>query len=118
MNFRSGGGQGKNRQNAGLGAGGDCVCTSCNTVASHQRGIPCYEMSCPNCGAKMTRDGLVENKTQNPTIAEDECIGCGRCINVCPYNAITMVGGKAIINQSLCTGCRKCIASCPVGAIG
>ena len=38
-----------------LGPGGDCICTKCETKAPHPRGIPCYEMNCPKCGAKMTR---------------------------------------------------------------
>jgi hypothetical protein len=40
----------------GAGAGGECVCPNCGTRASHQAGIPCYNLNCPKCGAKMTRD--------------------------------------------------------------
>ncbi|MDI6840600.1 MAG: DUF5320 family protein [bacterium] len=39
----------------GFGPGGYCVCPSCRTKVSHQAGSPCNEMSCPKCGAKMTR---------------------------------------------------------------
>ena len=40
---------------AGAGPGGNCVCPSCGAVAPHQAGVPCYDLSCPKCGAKMTR---------------------------------------------------------------
>jgi len=39
----------------GLGPGDTCVCPSCGTKVPHKRGVPCYEMTCPKCGAKMTR---------------------------------------------------------------
>ena len=116
-----GGGMGRNRTNAGLGSGGSCVCTNCGTVVGHKSGVPCYEMQCPKCGATMTRDGLVNQQHAGrqtlPIVSKDICSGCGKCVPACPYGAIDMVDGKAIINTELCTGCRKCIAVCPVGAI-
>lgn len=39
----------------GLGPGGDCVCPKCGERVSHERGIPCFEIKCPNCGTAMTR---------------------------------------------------------------
>jgi electron transport complex protein RnfB len=45
------------------------------------------------------------------------CIGCGRCADECPQQAISIVNGQAWINQKLCTGCRLCIELCPQGAI-
>lgn len=116
---RSGGGMGKNRTNAGLGGGGMCVCTSCGSTVNHQRGVPCYEMKCPDCDSPMTRDGLVDRKegVKKPSVIESKCVGCARCVNVCPYEAITMTNGKAVIDQHKCVGCGQCISSCPVNAI-
>ncbi|MEJ2248445.1 MAG: hydrogenase iron-sulfur subunit, partial [Candidatus Lokiarchaeota archaeon] len=57
------------------------------------------------------------------------CIGCGKCIDICPYNAIELVptvkefeevnisGEKSFINSALCKGCGTCAATCPNGAI-
>ncbi|MBC8231487.1 hypothetical protein H8E77_18205 [bacterium] len=39
----------------GAGPVGQCVCPSCGTTVVHQVGVPCYNVSCPKCGAKMTR---------------------------------------------------------------
>jgi len=39
----------------GAGPSGYCVCPSCGTKVAHKIGVPCYNTSCPKCGAKMTR---------------------------------------------------------------
>ena len=39
----------------GAGPGGECVCSNCGTRVPHKAGTPCYDMSCPKCGAKMAR---------------------------------------------------------------
>lgn len=51
-------------------------------------------------------------------IREDECIGCTKCINACPVDAI-IGSGKLIhtIFSDLCTGCELCIPPCPVDCI-
>jgi len=40
-----------------MGAGGHCVCPQCGEQTVHHRGIPCQEEHCPECGAKMLREG-------------------------------------------------------------
>jgi predicted amidophosphoribosyltransferase len=40
-----------------LGKGGNCVCPKCETTIPHQRGVPCQQERCPECGAKMLREG-------------------------------------------------------------
>lgn len=49
-----GGGRGR-MGGKGLVPGGTCVCPSCGAHVPHQRGIPCYQRTCPKCGSKMTR---------------------------------------------------------------
>ena len=58
--------------------------------------------------------------TISPTTAKvitEKCVGCGDCIIVCPYTAISRVEGKAEVNPALCKGCGTCVATCPAGAI-
>lgn len=47
----------------------------------------------------------------------DDCIGCGECVEVCPYNAIEIIDGDAVIDPSLCHFCYRCVEECPEGAI-
>ena len=51
---RQGGGQGRMGR-SGLGVGGDCTCPQCGTTAPHERGKPCLQQKCPQCGAPMVR---------------------------------------------------------------
>lgn len=39
----------------GAGPGGECRCPNCGTTVPHERGLPCYKVSCPQCGEKMVR---------------------------------------------------------------
>jgi hypothetical protein len=49
-------GGGQRRQSGfAAGPGGDCVCPKCGKTVPHQRGIPCLQVTCPDCGTAMTR---------------------------------------------------------------
>ena len=41
------------------------------------------------------------------------CLGFGDCVQVCPYGAISIQDGVAVVNKNLCTGCGICTKSCP-----
>ena len=46
------------------------------------------------------------------------CTGCGKCVVVCPYTAISLgEDSKASVNAALCKGCGSCAAACPSDAI-
>lgn len=49
-----GGGRGR-MGGQGLGPAGQCVCPNCGISVEHKRGVPCYEVKCPKCGASMVR---------------------------------------------------------------
>jgi len=52
-----------------------------------------------------------------PVLNQDKCNGCGRCAEVCAYNAIAIIKGKALIFPELCHACGACSALCPEGAL-
>jgi heterodisulfide reductase subunit A len=55
-----------------------------------------------------------------PTVAKvnnNLCTGCGMCVHVCPYDALSLKDGKAEVNEVLCEGCGTCSATCLRAAI-
>jgi electron transport complex protein RnfB len=51
-------------------------------------------------------------------IREDECIGCTKCIQACPVDAILGSGKRMhTVISEVCTGCELCVAPCPVDCI-
>jgi len=85
---------------------------------------------CPP-GGEATRDRLAALTGQPPleliepaqtpllaVIREAECIGCTKCIQACPVDAILGAAKQMhTVIESECTGCELCIAPCPVDCI-
>jgi heterodisulfide reductase subunit A len=74
--------------------------------------------------------GRVLSEAITATVDEDFCRGCGKCQEVCEYNAINldrkvldiepfilapMIIAK--VNEVVCKGCGSCACACPTGAI-
>ncbi|MBA7623464.1 Iron-sulfur cluster carrier protein [subsurface metagenome] len=52
-----------------------------------------------------------------PCIDQTKCDECGRCQEVCVYNAVAIVNKKVLIFPELCHGCGSCTYFCPNDAI-
>lgn len=61
-----------------------------------------------------------------PSVIEENCNGCGKCVSLCPVEAMTLVSSnepdkplkkKAKLNQEICLGCSVCLKGCEKKAI-
>ena len=99
------------------------VTEGCQGCLAH----PCVEV-CPKDAIKLDR------YNGRSVIDQEKCIKCGRCADVCAYNAIITqtrpcaaacgmdaihsdANGKAEIDYDKCVSCGMCLVNCPFGAI-
>jgi ferredoxin len=61
-----------------------------------------------------------------PHVADELCNGCGKCVNVCPVEAMTLVSAndphrprkrKAALDADICLGCGVCTRVCPTDGL-
>ncbi len=45
------------------------------------------------------------------------CLGYGSCVKACPFDAIHIENGVAVVNKEACKACGKCVAACPKNII-
>ncbi len=48
-----------------------------------------------------------------PKSCNSGCLGYGTCAKACPFDAIKVVEGVAVVDQEKCKACGKCVAVCP-----
>lgn len=113
---------------------GDCSYSGCLPYA---KAIAAEEAPIDLClpGGLPTLKSLAHHLDQDPTpmldamaqkakpsqtvvIQEEACIGCTKCIQACPVDAIIGSAKKMhSVIESECTGCGLCIPPCPVDCI-
>jgi len=61
-----------------------------------------------------------------PQIDPEKCNGCGKCVNICPVEAMTLVSAndphhpkkrQAKLNEDICLGCGVCVRTCATDGI-
>jgi Na+-translocating ferredoxin:NAD+ oxidoreductase RNF subunit RnfB len=84
--------------------------------------------ACPKSIIELRRKGPKERRVFVSCVNKDKgavarkacgvaCIGCGKCMKTCAFEAITLDANLAYIDPQKCKLCRKCVAECPTGAI-
>jgi UDP-glucose 4-epimerase len=49
-------------------------------------------------------------------VITEGCVGCGKCVETCIFDAITVENGKAV-HSPQCRACGRCVTYCPQGAV-
>jgi len=66
----------------------------------------------------------IETTNFIPVVHDEECDGCGKCVNVCPVEAMTLVSANdpnhpkmklAKLDEERCLGCGLCVRVCTKG---
>lgn len=58
-----------------------------------------------------------EETAKSGYFIDDNCIGCGNCLEVCPQSCIDLSDTPAVIRQENCLHCGNCMDVCPVDAV-
>lgn len=48
-----------------------------------------------------------------PKACNNGCLGYGSCVKACPFEAIHVVNGVAVVDREACKACGKCVEACP-----
>jgi len=90
-----------------------CFCCECCCIAVKyaQYGIS------PTAGMGMGGDNPGPLEGMTITVDEGKCIGCGKCVEVCPFNLRIIEEGRSSVDPKRCVGCGRCLDVCPNGAI-
>jgi len=73
----------------------------------------------PNGHLFLELENLIEERVSVdvPLINTDTCISCGKCAEICQFNAIVFFGSPPMVFNELCHSCGGCMRVCPVSAI-
>jgi len=84
----------------------DFICNCCTCCCGILQGVSFH--NAPVRTVSSNYEAVVE---------EDQCTGCGICVDMCQMNAINVDTGIAVINPDRCIGCGVCVYHCPQEAI-
>jgi uncharacterized protein len=101
--------------------GSDIVAADSMIVMSHFKGhivagfggaIKNLAMGCAPAAGKKD-----QHFRTSPHVVEENCIGCGNCVEVCPVGAASILGEVSRIEREICISCMQCMEACPSEAI-
>jgi ferredoxin len=82
------------------------ICNCCTCCCGILRGVA--EFGVPTAVAKA--DFRV-------SVAADDCIGCGDCVERCQFGALSVPDSACVVDEVRCAGCGVCATVCPTDAL-
>ena len=72
--------------------------------------------------ARAAADAFLKDHELSPRVDPERCRGCGRCVDICPFDAIHLRPNDqgtytAEVLRYNCVGCGGCVGRCPVTAL-
>jgi len=58
--------------------------------------------------AQRNKEKLIRSRIEKQIEKYLNCVKCGGCLGVCPVGAISITGGRLVVNDQKCTRCGKC----------
>ena len=106
--------------------GGAPVAAKIADIMGVEAGEQIHEVAFVKCGGTCEKakqsyeyyglhDCVMINMMQNggPKSCAYGCLGEGSCVKACPFDAIHVVDGVAVVDKDACKACGKCIEACP-----
>jgi Fe-S-cluster-containing hydrogenase component 2 len=86
---------------------------------SNDRVIVCHQCNSAPCANNCPQNAISRNNDTGAWIVdEDNCIGCGTCVKVCPFKIIKLsFDDNKSVKCDLCEGDPQCVRWCPAGAL-
>ncbi len=91
------------------------ICNCCGCCCEAMIGLRKFAVEMP-----------IHSSNFMPRVVNEVCNGCGKCANICPVEAMTLVSAndphkpnkhRAKLNEDVCLGCGVCVRVCPTKGI-
>jgi MinD superfamily P-loop ATPase len=96
------------------GTGKTTIAASLASVISESVYIDC-DVEEPN-GHLLLKPGFISEESAEkllPKINQDKCTFCGKCVEVCEFNALINLKFEIVLFEEMCHGCGACAYFCP-----
>lgn len=110
----------------GCPVGGSPVAEKIGKIMGLEAGEQVHKVAFVKCGGSDTnakkeyeyhgvKDCVMMNMMQDggSKACSYGCLGEGSCVKVCPFDAIHVVDGVAVVDKEACKACNKCVEICP-----
>ncbi|MBN2380290.1 4Fe-4S binding protein [candidate division WOR-3 bacterium] len=104
---------------SGKGGTGKTMLTACLAATWNDKAAADADVDAANLGILLEGKVMEEIGFSSGKKAEIDprlCTGCGSCLD-CRFSAISMVDGKAQVEEFKCEGCGLCAVVCPADAV-